>query len=139
MNIYRQYFFWGSSTIILTFVFTYLIQALIYYKIAEKAGLDNKWIAFIPILQFVIFFHVIDRSALYILFGLISFIPIVGPLVLFVLGVYWKVMFYRTFGLDNLLIILAVVIPFVDFIVELYIAFSDSVQYQDTNRFQVYK
>ncbi|MCY6370117.1 DUF5684 domain-containing protein [Clostridium ganghwense] len=119
-------------------IITYFIQALTYYKLAEKAKLENRWIAFIPILQFILFFHIINRSAWYILFGLLALIPFVGPLVLAVLSIYWSVKFYQAFGIETLLIVIAVIIPFVGYIVQLYMAFSESVEYQITNEYQVY-
>jgi uncharacterized membrane protein len=56
----------------------YLLQAFAFYRLAQKAGVKNEWIAFIPLLQFILFFHIIDRSAWHILIVLIAIIPVIG-------------------------------------------------------------
>lgn len=106
----------------------YLIQAITYYKLAEKANVRNSWLAFIPILQFILFFHIIDKSAWSILLFLI-------PLVNVILGILWYYEFFKAFGIGTLPIILAIIIPPVGFIMMLYMAFSSSVSYVGSNRF----
>lgn len=137
MDIFSQNYFISDCSKLLLFMFAYLIQALIFYKLAEKAKLENRWMAFIPILQFIIFFHIIDRSALYVFVGLITIIPIIGPLVFTVIVIYWKYKFYKAFGMDTVLIVLAIIIPFASYIIELYMAFSDNVEYIGSNSYQV--
>lgn len=119
--------YWGDLVSIIL-ILMYLIQAYAFYKLAEKAGVENPWLAFIPILQFVLFFHIIDRSAWYVL---ICFIPLVN----IIAGIIFYVEFYRAFDIDTVLIVLAIIFPFVGGILLLYMAFSDSVQYAGTNRY----
>lgn len=124
-----------SGYAIAIWIALYIVNALALYKLSEKAGLDNGWLAFIPILQFILYFHIIDKSALNILWVLISFIPIIGPLVLLILAIIWQVKFYGAYGMNTAIIVLSILISPVGAIVMLYMAFSDSVSYKITNKY----
>lgn len=118
----------SSGLILALFVGSYLIQAFAYYKIAEKAGLENRWIAFIPVLQVIIMLHVIDKSAWNIL---LMFIPFVNV----VFAIIWYYQFFKAFGFETILIVLSFIIPFVALGLLLYMAFSENCLYQGTNRY----
>ena len=66
---------------LITFVFIliYSYKTISYYKLALKYDKSKKWIAFIPILRYKLFFDMIDRSSWNIIFIIfLFFIPIVG-------------------------------------------------------------
>jgi len=106
----------------------YAIAAVALYKIGEKADIRNRWVAFIPIVQFVVILHVIDRSGWYIL---LLFVPILN----IILAVIWIVKFYLAFEVNVGLIVLSVLIPIVNLVMMLVVAFSDKFTYRGTTRF----
>lgn len=116
----------------------YLLQAFGFYRLAQKAGVRNEWIAFIPILQFILFFHIIDRSAWHILIVLLFVIPVIGWLTAPLIFAYFQYEFYQRFGVEPMLgvvvIILGVFVPIVSSAFFLYIAFSE-MTYQGANRY----
>lgn len=117
------------TTMMFLAVGVYIINALTYYKIAEKAGLGNAWIAFIPILQFIIMFHVIDKSAWWIILYFIPFVNIIATIV-------FTYQFMDRFDIPGVVIILAFIIPFLMAGVFLYMAFSGNCHYRGHNRYQ---
>ncbi len=116
----------------------YLLQAFGFYRLAQKSGVKNEWIAFIPILQFILFFHIIDRSAWHILIVLLFVIPVIGWLAAPLIFAYFQYEFYQRFGVEPILgvvvIIVGVFVPIVSSAFFLFIAFSDMV-YQGVNRY----
>ncbi|MCT4663284.1 MAG: DUF5684 domain-containing protein [Tissierellales bacterium] len=108
----------------------YVINALTYYKIAEKAGLDNAWIAFIPFLQFIIMFHVIDKSAWWLLIYIVPFVNVIASII-------FMYQFMDSFEIPGVIIILSFFVPFLMQGIFLYMAFSGNCAYKRTNRFQV--
>lgn len=116
----------------------YLLQAFGFYRLAQKAGVKNEWIAFIPILQFILFFHIIDRSAWHILIVLLFVIPVIGWLTAPLIFAYFQYEFYQRFGVEPMLgvvvIILGVFVPIVSSAFFLFIAFSE-MTYQGANRY----
>jgi hypothetical protein len=117
-----------------TMIICYLIQAISYYKIAEKANVGDRWLAFIPIAQNILFLHIIDKSGWYILIDLLGFIPVVGPLIVIIINCIWAVRFYQCFNTSTILIVLCVIIPLIALIYMLYLAFSN-VQYIGTTKY----
>lgn len=109
-------------------IIMYLVQAYAFYRLAEKAGVENAWLSFIPVLQFVLFFHIIDRSAWFVLLYLI-------PLVNVIAGIIFYVEFYKAFDIDTVLIVIAIIFPVVGGILLLYMGFSDRIQYTGNNRY----
>lgn len=114
----------------------YFLDAFSFYRMAKKANVRNAWIAFIPILQFILFFHMIDKSAWYILLFLI-------PVVNFVLKIIWSYDLYLRFGTESGVAILIVVLNFftgslVGKVYQLYLAFSDNVSYIASTRYAAY-
>ncbi|BES64470.1 hypothetical protein SANA_09090 [Gottschalkiaceae bacterium SANA] len=116
----------------------YLLQAFGFYRLAQKAGVKNEWIAFIPILQFILFFHIIDRSAWHILIVLLFAIPVIGWLAAPMIFAYFQYEFYQRFGVEPLLgvvvILVGVFVPIVSSVFFLFIAFSELL-YQGVNRY----
>ena len=81
----------------------YLLNAASLYKMSEKANLNNSWIAFIPFLQFILFFHLINKSAWYVLLLLIPFVNII-------LYFVWSYELYTNFGTDSTVAIIIILI-----------------------------
>lgn len=110
----------------------YLVQAFAYYKMAEKADVKNSWLAFIPFLQFVLLFHLIDKSAWNIIWLII-------PLVNVVLMLVWTYRLFEVFGagggIGMLVIILSLFFGVALMVYQVYIGFSDQVQYVGQHRY----
>lgn len=134
-STYLSFLYSGYATAI--WLTLYIVNALALYKLSEKAGLDDCFLSFIPILQYILFFHIIDKSALNIFWFFIVLIPILGSLVLLVLVILWQVKFYSAFGISTALIIVSIIISPIGAIVMLYMGFSDSVTYKVSNRYAV--
>jgi hypothetical protein len=106
----------------------YVIQAISLYKLAQKANVRKPWVSFIPVLQMIVFLHVIDKSGWCILLLLI-------PGVNIVLAIIWAVKFYLAFGLNPGLIVLSIIIPIAGMVLFLVMAFSERYRYIKSNRF----
>ncbi|WP_373899454.1 DUF5684 domain-containing protein [Haloimpatiens sp. FM7315] len=124
-----------SNFIQIMAIISYFFQAFSFYKLAEKAKVKNSWLSFIPFLQFIIFFHIIDKSALNILLYFLAIIPLIGAIILIVLNIIWKVDFYKRFKTDTIFIVLCIIIPFFEWVYLIYMALSANVRYQGENRF----
>ncbi|MBV1757835.1 MAG: hypothetical protein KMY55_08320 [Dethiosulfatibacter sp.] len=114
----------------------YLLNAASLYKMAEKANLDNSWIAFIPFLQFILFFHLIDKSAWHVLLLLI-------PLVNIILYFVWSYELYINFGTDSTVAIILLLLgvftgTLISDIFKIYLGFSESVEYVTVSSYSRY-
>jgi uncharacterized membrane protein YhaH (DUF805 family) len=94
---------------------------------SEKANLNNTWIAFIPFLQFILFFHLIDKSAWHVLLFLI---PIVNVILFFI----WSYELYINFGTDSTIAIILILLgvftgSLASDIYKIYLGFGESVEY----------
>lgn len=116
----------------------YIVYAITFYKLSEKANMDNSWFAFVPILQEILFFHMIDRSGWYVLLGFIAIIPIIGPIILIIAVIVFDVEYYKAFDTPTVWIVLSIILQPVALIYQFYMAFSDSVQYVSSNKYQIY-
>lgn len=110
-------------------ILSYIIQAICYYNIAEKVKLSDSYLAFIPFFQFILFFHIIDKSA-WNMFLLC--IPIVNILFL----VYWYIEFFSRFNVNMLVALFSILIPFLFVILLIYVAFSSNIQYVGNTRYR---
>ncbi len=106
----------------------YIIQAIAYYKIGEKANIKNRWVAFVPFVQIIVVLHVINKSGWNIF---LMFIPVVN----LVLAIIWTVKFYLAFEVHVALIVLSIIIPLFGLVMQLVIAFSDQFQYKGTTQY----
>jgi signal peptidase I len=113
---------WVSSLVM------YVIQAITLYFIAQKAGVRNPWVAFIPVLQTIVFLHIIDKSGWAIFLLFIPFVNIV-------IYIVWTVKFYVSFDVNAGLIALSIIIPIVGLVMVILIAFTNNFSYKRTNRF----
>lgn len=120
----------GASAIILGLAF-YLLEAFAYYFAFKKAGIENAWLAFIPIAQLWPFMRVIKKSA-WNLFWLLC------PIANIVFAIIWQGRFLQAFGISRLwlLMYIGALIPFFSYLVNvgflvLYcvIGFSSSIRY----------
>lgn len=118
----------ASGMMLIFSIGMYLIQAITIYKISEKANVGNRWLAFIPVLQFVLILHIIDKSALWIL---LVFIPIVN----FVFGIYMIARFLQAFDMPIWVIIVSIIVPPLYLVTLIYIAFSADARYVMHNRY----
>lgn len=134
-------------------IIAYIIGALLMFALGRKANNPNAWFAFVPILNYVLFFQLIGRSALNILWyfavaipmvmliagaetlGLILLIPLC--IILIILSILWSVEFFRAFGMSGAWV-LVLFVPFLGsliyLILILYMIFSSKVQYVGVNR-----
>ncbi len=114
----------------------YLLNAASLYKMAEKANLNNTWIAFIPFLQFILFFHLIDKSAWHVLLLLIPFVNII-------LYFVWSYELYINFGTDSTVAIILILLgvftgTLISDIFKIYLGFSESVEYVTVSSYSRY-
>jgi hypothetical protein len=116
-----DYSYFNSSNITLYSLGMYIVNALIFYFLAKKGNIRNPWLAFIPLVQFILFLHIINKSGWNILLMLI-------PIANLVIAIIWYVKFFNAFGMSGAWVLL-MFIPFGIFIIMLYMAFSESVQY----------
>jgi hypothetical protein len=117
-----------SSYVWIWALVSYVVSAISLYKIGQKANVRKPWVAFIPVLQFIVFLHVIDKSGWAIFLILIPGINIV-------LAIIWTVKFYLAFSVKTVLIVLSIIFPIIGMIMMLVIAFSTKYTYVKTNRF----
>lgn len=123
-----------SLMLLLVFILlavSYIIHAFIYYRLAKKAGLDHEaWFAFVPVLQFILYLHIIGRSGWNIFW---LFVPVAN----FVFQVIWTVEFLELFGQHPLWTVTRFITPLTMafYILEIYMAFSDDVQYKGYRRY----
>jgi hypothetical protein len=108
-----------------SFLISYVIGALIYYRFAKKIGMEKTWIAVIPIVQWDIFFKAIHRNFAWILIFLI-------PVVNIVFAILFYIKFFQVVGRNPLMLLwllLPVAGPLILLIYLLYMAFSSEVKY----------
>jgi hypothetical protein len=130
MNVFGMFeSFQVITTVIwISYIAFYVIQAITLFFIAKKANVRNPWVAFIPVLQTIVFLHIINKSGWAILLFLIPFVNII-------LSIVWVVKFYAAFEVNAGLIVLSIIIPIVGLIMMFLIAFSTHYSYARTNRF----
>ncbi|WP_395858044.1 DUF5684 domain-containing protein [Dethiobacter alkaliphilus] len=90
--------------------------------LAKKADIEMAWIAFVPLVNLILYFWIIKESPLLLLLILI---PIVNIVFIF----YWSVRLFNAFGLSGFLVIPSLFPP-VYILILLYMAFSSDVEYQ---------
>jgi len=132
MDISPQFTHWLFSVFSTLGLIWYLTNAFSWYFLAEKAGVRNRWMAFLPFLQFVLFFHMQDRSALNILWMLV-------PLVNLILLAWWTWRLLEAFGQSDGVILLVLILHLFTGIAVpvfmLYLAFSSNVVYTGSHRY----
>jgi hypothetical protein len=116
------------AAIWVSYFIMYVMQAVTLYFIARKANVRNPWVAFIPVLQTIVFLHIIDKSGWAIFLLFIPFVNIV-------LYIVWLVKFYAAFEVNGGLIALSIIVPIVGLVMMFLLAFSSGYSYGRTNRF----
>ena len=106
----------------------YVVWAISLFFIAEKAKIKNSWVAFIPVVQLVVVLHAIDKSGWAIFLLLI-------PVLNIILSIIWMVKFFLAFEVNVGLIVLSIIIPIVNLVLMLIIAFSDKFKFVGSTRF----
>jgi hypothetical protein len=89
-------FFWPAGII------GYICLAIGLYFSAKKAGTKNPWVAFIPVVQFVVLLQIIGKSGWAIFLLLI-------PVVNWVLLIIWMVKYLKAFDAGNGFVAAAIV------------------------------
>lgn len=112
-----------NLTMIIFYLLIYLLSSFFYYKIYQKADLSNAWMAWVPILNIIPFFHVINRSAWNVLYLLI---PIASIYFVF----KFLIEFIKAFGLNPWFIIGFLISP-INLIILGYMAFNKDVTYRN--------
>ena len=136
-----------GGDIVITLI-SYLVSALVFFALGRKANNGNAWFAFVPILNYVLYFQLIGRSGWNILWyfaGFVALIPVMAgsetlglilmvlwAIVILILSIVWAVELFRVFGMSGWWV-LTIFVPFVGSIIflilYLYMAFSNKVQY----------
>ena len=106
----------------------YVVWAVSLFFIAEKANVKNRWVAFIPVVQLVVVLHIIDKSGWAIFLLLI-------PVLNIILSIVWTVKLFLAFKVNVGLIVLSIIIPIVNLVLVLIIAFSEKFKYVGSTRF----
>lgn len=114
-------FIFGTIGLGVLFVI-YLINAFAWFNLGKKANLSYSILAFVPILQFLVFFGIIRKSFLW---GLLYLIPGINLLAY----LYFNYLFYKNFNTSDIIIILCLVFPPLGQLYMLYMAFSYDVRY----------
>lgn len=142
----------GAVAVILAILISialYVITAIALAKLAKKAGLGkDAWMAWIPVLQNLLFLRMIDKEGWYLLVffiptiisilpsgGFFALISFVGYLAFIVLTIMFFVDFFKRFD-QSPWAVLSLIIPFVFVGYIVYMGFSKDVQYVSTNRYQ---
>lgn len=113
----------GFGTLFIIFLAIYLLSVYPAYKMYQLANLKNPWVAFIPVVGQIKMFNLANLSMwLYIPILLLSFIPFLGTLLVFIFMIYYTVTICKNFGLGILGCILAI---FFGFFVYWYIALTN--------------
>jgi hypothetical protein len=112
-------FFIGVSTLLGLASYVYMSLAL--STIGEKLGYENKWFAWIPILNMVMLFELGDQNPLFLLLLLI---PGLGALALMIMSIIAIMNITEKRGFDKNLGLLCLV-PIVNLVLLGYIAWKD--------------
>ncbi|WP_392485956.1 DUF5684 domain-containing protein [Haloimpatiens sp. FM7315] len=104
------------NLLIVIFVFTYINQSLVFFKLANDLNLMNRWLAFIPFLQNILLLRIINKKDWYFILFLVPVVNVIAYVVF-----YTK--FYEMFDLSFPWIIFSIIIWPIGQISNLYIAF----------------
>lgn len=99
----------------LIFVLVFAVfMAVVMWKLFEKAGKPG-WAAIVPIYNVWTFAEIAGRPGWWGLAFLLSFIPVVGPLLSLAVSVILDIDVAKAFGKDPAFAILLVLLPFIGF------------------------
>jgi hypothetical protein len=117
-----------------TGIIGYVCLAIGLYFSAKKANTKNPWVAFIPMVQIVVFLQLIDKSGWSIFLLLI-------PIVNWILLIVWMVKYFKTFnagsGFVAITIITVILFPlaFIADILVLVVGLSEKYKFTGSTRF----
>jgi hypothetical protein len=112
----------SSKVVIMFFLINYIVFAVTLCKLSLKANMKNQWVAFIPLLQFVLFLHIIDRSGWYILLLILPFANII-------LVEVWLTEFYSSFDVAVFWIVMSLIIYPINCGFMMYMSYSPNIKY----------
>lgn len=110
---------------IVLYLIYFWINAIIYYRLSEKAKLNCKWLAYVPFAQSLLFFKLIRKNPIN---SILLFIPFVN----IIFYILWEIEFLEAFDIDSRWVFVNL-IPIFGIIIYLalhyYMAYSPNVRY----------
>ncbi len=103
---------------VLIYLLVYAYASFCVFRIAAKLGMENPWLAFVPVLNLILLCAMIDRPLWYAVF---FFIPLVG----FIWGIIVWMRIAEQLGRPALWGAFTI-LPLVNLLVLFYLAFTDA-------------
>lgn len=100
--------------IALVFLISYVISSYIFYNMYKQANLKNPWVAFIPVFGQIKVFNLANLSMwFFVLLVVVSFIPVVGTILLYIAQAYLSYTLGKNFGMKDGYCIVGIFIPII--------------------------
>lgn len=100
--------------IALVFLISYVISSCIFYNMYKQANLKNPWVAFIPVFGQIKVFNLANLSMwFFVLLVVVSFIPVVGTILLYIAQAYLSYTLGKNFGMKDGYCIVGIFIPII--------------------------
>jgi hypothetical protein len=112
------------GVIFFIFILTYAFFAYCLQLIASKTQVENRWFAWVPILNLILMCDIAQKPRWWAALFLLSIIPIVGPIITMVISAILWMKIAEKRGRPAWLGILTV-LPLVNFFIYGYLAFTD--------------
>lgn len=115
-----------TESYVMIFVANYMVLAIVFCKLSIKANIEDQWLAFVPVVQIILFLHIIDRSGWYILLLII-------PIVNIILMEVWFSELYSFFGVNIIWIVISLIIYPINCMYMIYMSYSPKIKYISKN------
>lgn len=112
----------GTGVFVAIFLLIVLVGGLGNYLMARKAGVRTAWLSFIPFLNWIPYFGMLNKSAWNILW---LFVPVVN----IILMIIWTVELFSVFDRNPAMILLWLLVPGFSFVYPFYLGLSRNVEY----------
>ncbi len=112
----------------------YVCLAIGLYFSAKKANTKNPWVAFIPLIQFIVLLQLVDKSGWNVLWFLL--LP-----VFWILSIIWMVKFHKAFNAGSGFVAIAIItmilwpLAFIADILVLIVGLVDKYKFSGSTRF----
>lgn len=116
----------STESYVMVFVANYIALAIVFCKLSIKANIEDQWLAFVPIIQIVLFLHIIDRSGFYILLLII-------PVVNIILMEVWFSELYSFFRINIVWTVISLAVYPINCIYMIYMSYSPKIKYLSEN------